>query len=670
MSEIREVTHSLDQVRIQDNISIQWENLRWQLQQEIKDLLSGQKEEDTLQKKKKSYNEVMDALQALGRGPQVDPLKTLPGEIITAIILDITSSKEQWYTSKEIGSLVPLMMVSKTWRNFIISEPLLWNFIVIDDKRTLETIISQLELSVDIPLTIKFEIPFGQWRSICQELSKHRDRIQTVIFKDPMLKKGIEFPEIAEALSPLPNLRQLGDSWGPTYDTYLYEIKTFLELFPSLKEIYNIPFRSSDLEIAKDRLILEEVQTYDSPNVFVPTVETIQGIRKVTLLTIFGGPDKRENDLESALESSRQLGWTHFKYNRYSISFPLPLLRRLLSLTSLYLGAELDTIKKVASIIHQFSQLRFFEAFISLSHGDDLSYPPVSFPNLQVHTIKILISPPDNYDEPDNPQERERLLSECHKIPEMILQTMPNAGYLKVSIIGGQSSFPFFSLKDSFKGDEMFIYFSECTPLASSDMELPSSVETLSIDCTWRAICGLSSLSLKHLNILQDFGEDPVDKNMDNLYSPVVSLEQQIDLKTWPSLETISLYKNWVQWGQSSLDSLKTVTIWEPDDNDVVDNATYFVREIARRPESYPSLEEIHLGVCPEWDILFIMLERRNLLASQGVTRIKTLWLPSSLPDSIYQGIGEIMRCKWPERPSNRELSLAGNAKTILDPQV
>ncbi|PVF92880.1 hypothetical protein CPB86DRAFT_688451, partial [Serendipita vermifera] len=94
---------------------------------------------------------------------------------------------------------------------------------------------------------------------------------------------------------------------------------------------------------------------------------------------------------------------------------------------------------------------------------------------------------------------------------------------------------------------------------------------------------------------------------------------------------------------------------------------TSFVRDIARSPESYPSLEELDFGECPEWDIFAIMLERRNLLASRSVARITELTIYSPCSPQIYRVISQLVLGKWTERPSNSELSMAGNAEIILD---
>ncbi|PVF92878.1 hypothetical protein CPB86DRAFT_829717 [Serendipita vermifera] len=672
MSDIYGATTELENPRIGGASSITWESLRWQLQDDITHLLNNPQNEQKLQEKKNSYNKVIDMLRDIEIGRRVDPLEKLPNEINTAILLNMSSSTEEWYISRDLDEFLPLLLVSKRWQSFITSEPLLWNYIELSDDASMRRIARQLELSRALPLTLKIEFPLGQsWGSLCEELVKHRDRIQVIVFKDSSYRKegrNLDLRKVLESLSPLPSLWHLGESFGPSYDTYAHEVCWLLSEFPSLRGLHNIPLQTQDLEMASNRLNLQEIQTYDDLNEFMSTSEAIRSVRKVTLLNVIGKFGGREAKSDWTPQSSQLLGWTHFKWNRYTAPFPVSLLHRLLNLTSLYFGGSLPIIKNIVSIIHQFPNLGFFEAFVSLGHGDDLSPPPKLLPNHRTHTLKMLISPPDNYNLPDHPEERERLMIECHKIPEMMLCAMPRAEYLKISIIGGQSPFPFFSLKEFFSGKELFIYFSECTAIPSEDMQIPSSVETLSLDCNWSALCLLSSNSLKSLDLLQDFDEDAADGDLQDLRSPVVPLERQIDLTAWPSLETIGLYKNWVQWGQASLASLRIVSIWESEDDDIVDNVTYFVREIACRPESYPSLEEIHLGACPEWDILVIMLERRNLLAGSKIKRIKEIRIPSSLPHQIHRIIAELLRCKWSDRPSNRYLSLSGNAETILDP--
>ncbi|PVF98529.1 hypothetical protein CPB86DRAFT_678343, partial [Serendipita vermifera] len=69
---------------------------------------------------------------------------------------------------------------------------------------------------------------------------------------------------------------------------------------------------------------------------------------------------------------------------------------------------------------------------------------------------------------------------------------------------------------------------------------------------------------------------------------------------------------------------------------------------------------------CPEWDILAIMLEHRNLLADSSIRRIKKVSIHAACSPSICQDISDLLKGKWLQRPK-KELSLAGSARNILD---
>ncbi|PVF90976.1 hypothetical protein CPB86DRAFT_667659, partial [Serendipita vermifera] len=70
---------------------------------------------------------------------------------------------------------------------------------------------------------------------------------------------------------------------------------------------------------------------------------------------------------------------------------------------------------------------------------------------------------------------------------------------------------------------------------------------------------------------------------------------------------------------------------------------------------------------CPELDILVIMLERRNLLQGPSIKKIKKISLSSTCSLRIQKIISVLLGGRWVERPSNKDLSLAGNVDVLLD---
>ncbi|PVF93207.1 hypothetical protein CPB86DRAFT_790366 [Serendipita vermifera] len=89
--------------------------LQWQSQRDISNLISEENLGNELQGKKVSYNQVVGALHERQLGPRVDPIDILPNEIINYILVDVTGCFPY--------VLIPLTMISKKWRGYILSEP-------------------------------------------------------------------------------------------------------------------------------------------------------------------------------------------------------------------------------------------------------------------------------------------------------------------------------------------------------------------------------------------------------------------------------------------------------------------------------------------------------------------------------------------------------------------
>ncbi|PVG01489.1 hypothetical protein CPB86DRAFT_794868 [Serendipita vermifera] len=631
---------------------------RWHLWDEITRALQDNKGNKKLEAVISSYNEIMGGLHNLEVGPRVDPMDKLPSEIVT-YILSIVSYKDSWYTSRFVDSLIDLTFVSKKWRSFILSEPLLWNSIYLGNNSDLCAITSmQLALSKDLPLTLQIVLPFEQWNSIRSDIIRHRDRIETIVFSgfysyDQGLERDKDIRKILEDLGPLPVLRQLGGAYQSFSETY--DVPWIINYCHSLKEIINIPIATQDLRVVKERLAFRELTTFECPEHILSVAETLQELRKVVFLRghwLLARNDMEKTNLQQVALSTHSLGWTHLTYTPNDLKFFKSLLHRLPNLVMLEIKGNFHTLQHVVSIAGQFPKLGHFKAMIFFDTEEKFIFPDNIAPNLSVHTLELSIGRGEYYEYrvENNPNFHLQCQS-VHMVPEMMLHAMPNAQYLHLYMHGMFSEVPFFSLEDCFAGKEIYFHFSECGTIPIPDSRIPESVEKLSVGCGRAVSCSLSSRTLRSLTIHQmaSYYMRPTKKE------PSSDL-LMLDLGAWPSLESISFDENWIMWSKTSHTSLKKVSIQRlyNDSNRV----TSFIKDIACSPESYPSLEELDFEECPEWDIFIIMLERRNLLASRGVARINKLTIPESCPLWIHQII---------KRPANRELSMAGNAEIILD---
>lgn len=91
--------------------------------------------------------------------------------------------------------------------------------------------------------------------------------------------------------------------------------------------------------------------------------------------------------------------------------------------------------------------------------------------------------------------------------------------------------------------------------------------------------------------------------------------------------------------------------------------ATMFCFQLLCQLECCPSLSEINfINSPPEWDILFLMLERRNFLESSGSR--------SPFAEALHIPLALILGGTFSERPSNEDLLLGGAREHFLDEKL
>ncbi|PVF94334.1 hypothetical protein CPB86DRAFT_689217, partial [Serendipita vermifera] len=133
--------------------------------------------------------------------------------------------------------------------------------------------------------------------------------------------------------------------------------------------------------------------------------------------------------------------------------------------------------------------------------------------------------------------------------------------------------------------------------------------------------------------------------------------------ENWPALERLRVHATAIHWSGTDLKYLRVLNLSTWVDKVVSNGVTSFLRDLACRPDSYPSLETIHLEECPEWDILVLILERRNLMTNSGARQISSVTFPFPPPYHLAVVIRGLLAGRWTARPSNRELSWLGMQK-------
>jgi hypothetical protein len=643
----------------------QLETLRWKLRKEIINLMGRGEFGSDLQAKKFTYNYIVDAHHERRIHPLMDPMNILPHELVLKIFLEVS------HNGNIVEDILLLTMVSTKWRNFILSESLFWNYIVLDNRGDISTIIAlQASLSGPIPLTIAVRLPSEQCDIYRPVLFESRDRIQEAISfgfyqeMDEGDSKDMIFWTLLDRLGPLPSLRRI--KVFNRYETEPFNAQKFLDTYPSLEQITNIPLTSQDLQRLRLRSSMETLVTFEDARTILPLVESVSGLKEVSFYTPWSQLPQEGNDkgTENEAISGPQLDWTELIYKRYHCPVPLFLLRRLSSLDRLELSIEFVSFSATTAILPQLEKLSTLNLSIYGEIKDAIRESFESLSNLSVHSLKITFEwhLMGRYSSDDiiDTDFREIIHDSTKAITAMLLRILPNVMELTLRLNNyGYPAISFFSLEGLFTGKKLYLYFARDGVQKLEGNLIPPSVHKLSLSTDGDVVCALSSKCVKSLGIYGPFVWSG------NEYR---HCDSKLNLENWAAVEDIRVYSGLVTWDKSSLQFLRTVSIYEPGEKPRGDNSiTSFIHTLACRPDTYPSLENINIPELPELDILMIMLERRNLLQGPGVNRISEISFDSPCSRKIRHIISTMLAGKWVERPDNKDLSLAGNVEILLD---
>jgi len=148
----------------------------------------------------------------------------------------------------------------------------------------------------------------------------------------------------------------------------------------------------------------------------------------------------------------------------------------------------------------------------------------------------------------------------------------------------------------------------------------------------------------------------------------------EIDMysKRWTALRTIEMDNNTtVNWKGPSYQHLRTISLKTSIGiraGQTGRNGTKVCRDITLHPEYFPALNKLEFEVCPELDILFMLLETRNVTTQLGISPISTLVIPTRCPPFLVERLGELVKRSKGCVSSYYDLSIAGNYDIIMDP--
>lgn len=591
------------------------------------------------------YNQIMD--EVFSSAPRIDPLVKLPSDlwlpILRYAVADRTPFDKDHFS---LEMLFTLTLVSRRWRRIVMQESALWTNIRLDDgydsgQDTAALLATYLHLSQARYLNITFILPLPSWDSVRDSIATHRSRITSIVFRQGALflrrdnipnALEIEATSILRSLSPMSNLMEV-KGLSTDFHWLMQQGTPLVDVRPSMLSAKTLSLPSARyighiITVEELRVILNLAQS-------LPRVETVRFLQDTSTrnhISTFIEP----KDIEPNLP--KLLSWTSLFYDQPVCEFPLWLLDRLPHLTNLHLRLNCAHFGRFMGSFSHLLHLGTMLILLEFEQADSITLPSTipSCPSLEYFLMSAVGTP--RFDTSTSFQHLYKLLAKA----AVNVRTL--------NLNGTAVSSPYLILnEDGFQAlEDLFLKGYEPHHLLGGELTwFPPSLRRLHI-------------SFPNLKTSQAYCSTVEDLLIPDSFDLCEDLSM-----AWPQLKRFQIGGR-LKWRSITHQNLRDIIIFSrPETGGKI--ATEFCRDVALQPSNLPALESISLHHMPEWDILFIMLERKNFVAQSGVSRIKRLSLPGTCPTRFRRPLYDLLHGYYTDRPSNYDLSIVGNAEIILD---
>lgn len=576
----------------------------------------------------------------------MDPLHFLPAELWIDIVREATIRAGT--TMSTIDALLLLTLVSSDWRTKLISAPRLWTDVTVgtgeaDAQAKLET---ALWLSKDLHFTLRVMVPSLQWVENLPLFQMRAHRIKQIDFI-LAYGRGREPPDdyvvnefiydVFSSIGHFPTLQVMQVYIRPQLLLNWQDIATRA---PNLRYVYsstgvplevvrNLSLRVCTIDAQSDEvlqslgdinhveglswILAEDVKTY-SKVCLPPSMPALRSIESFDILNSnFLLLLKLTGNLNTLIISIKD-SWRHL-YDLFNLLEHLPHLQAL----ELYLHAISEAILLPAMNLCKtgLQDLRISHSRKYTAEDSSLdplfNLFPIYFPKLRGLEVKF------------------------------IPWSTPLASFIK-------SAATLRSLRVSYFTGNLFSNSIESSSLQQLTLEDATIASFLAL--MENAKCPeLSKLTFSGLDLggeTQPPNEIHYPGEIPPIYLTIETLENGLIHTRWETPKFRALRKLQLTGSR--------------------DHSGVFLVDMIMDPCICPTLTEIGLQFVPEWDLLFLMLERRNRL--QGIARIQTLTLPSPIPLVLLEPLTDLLGGRVANRPSNWDLSFCGCMEEYFDPTM
>ena len=629
---------------------------------------------------REEYNSLVDKQEEMNRRPSPDPLEVLPPELWPDIM------------PENIGELLVLSMVCTRWRDILFSIPKLWSTIDLNGTRQdyLAEAIVCFALSEPLEINLTISLPLKEWKNVAPLVVAEHCRIARLTISP--ICAPLSQTEGLEILSDFIKLEKLASLRLPGlyYDPFLFPFDSI-----SRHKIQN--WYSGDETLFSKAPLLRDI----SGSVFTTEQLHMSGITQLKSVSTYG----RFQDAVKALECFPKLETLHLTEEKepegVDISLPKSFDGCLSSIMTLFYhgitpnraircaGSSLTDLEvrcvspsqlpEIIVSLHLFPRLCKLALYVDVESRkfnikiiEAISLPSIKY--LTLHFLQSFIFGPrgDNNNDDGHTISAERYSQGVDGFFRSLIAIIPNVeelelhgqGYREAAIEYIQSlrKLRILHFALDINGTEIPRLVLSCDQLETVKwygQEPPDGLLHVVQSSTLRML------------YLWSFDFAPFDSLTEPLGCQPATLPHSKPLSTpFSNLRSLTLkVERHVTWDLNMFPRLEEI-ILSGDPSGFL--AGDFLVELLLQPDLCPFLEAIGInGHFVEWDLMILMLERRNFVVRPETTRIKKVQqYASDISYKLLYPISKLLQGKYPRRDSIAAFSTIAMGRLIWDPST
>lgn len=595
---------------------------------------------------------------------QLDPLKVLPTEIWMLVLCDV-------FEDHVVGAL-PLLLVSRHWMDLITTSPPLWTHVYVRDSDGdyEEALTWALKYSRSYPLTVTIELPAVQgrghriWGEVhrIKEITFRRsaESIRNVSAVD-VSAMDYFYDKVYMLLNTFESIPIENITVDHSFD--FYSLSMMKQRFPKAPKLKGLTYWCLTTESfsSVDTENLEFLSASSSLDTLYPYLAPLQRLRRLVLTQAGEGSSNGTSIPVANSKSLPPLETLEF-YQSSPRSLRPFIVYNNTHLLKLHVKLSWEEFCENAPFFSNLSSLNYLHIILKAPTAPvtDIQLLLPSLPHVQRFELdqQTAKDSPETVQFPVSPQLMASVLDVCGT-------SLPGIKNLYLHLVDPTPIESALQLLERMKLLQKLDYRGQVIetkrPARNARLRL-ERVEKIVLSSTL-LLAYLDLPIATHISIRSKTEEN--GNTIPIIEAPKVqtlmvhaSSASIFGLNTFPRLDKLT----WIDPGGGCASiprSIHNLTQICFDYSSPRKECNDFCELLLRYPFSCRGLHTIEMRAYPEWDILFLMLVRRNVEAGDGVARISTIKMPGFPGVSLLQPMTRLLSGCMPEKmPPLSELSL------------